>query len=101
MFKYIAPLILAVSSVTASAQWHHHYSPCCYRGPGIGWVAPAVIGGVIGYEVARSQPIIAQPTVTVQPVVLTDPNIVIVDGVIYRKVMMQVNGAYQEVLVKP
>ena len=46
-------------------HWHHNH----------GWIAPAIIGGVIGYTIARpyivEQPIIVQqkPTVIAQPTV--------------------------------
>jgi len=67
--------ILAMSALfayspSAQAQWHHHggyYRGGCY---GCGWVAPALIGGVIGYEISRSnQPVIVQqqPPVYVMP----------------------------------
>ena len=57
---------LMLLSVSAFAQhhghWQHrggHYSPWV-------WVAPTVIGGVIGYEIARNQ----QPVIVQQPVVI-------------------------------
>jgi len=79
-------LLLALSMLavvgTANAQWHHH-GPY-YRGGGFyaggNWVGPALIGGVIGYElnrpryyeppvVVQQQPIIVQqqPVYTVTP----------------------------------
>jgi hypothetical protein len=64
-------LTLALLSTFASAE------ACCYRGyyhhgyygGGIGWVAPAVVGGVIGYELARPNTVIVEqpPVVYVQP----------------------------------
>ena len=66
MKRLIALLFLTVS-VTAMAQpgfrhYHHGY----YSGPSYGWVAPTIIGGVIGYEIARNQ----QPVIVQQPVVV-------------------------------
>lgn len=65
MKKLIASLLL-VLSVSAFAQHHGHWN---YRGgtysPWI-WVAPTVIGGVVGYEIARNQ----QPIIVQQPVVI-------------------------------
>ena len=65
--------ILAMSALfayspSAQAQWHHHggyYRGGCY---GCGWVAPALIGGVIGYELSRPHEtvIVQQPPVYVQ-----------------------------------
>lgn len=46
----------------------------CATAPGAEWVAPAVIGGVIGYTISQSQ----QPSVIVQapPVVINAPILV-------------------------
>lgn len=66
MKKLLLATLLLVSA-TANAQWHpHSYG---YRGYGYnGWVAPALIGGVIGYEIARPHEtvIVQQPSVVVQ-----------------------------------
>lgn len=70
-------LILAFSllAVIGSASAHEgfrHYGyrgPCCYNG---GWVGPAIIGGVIGYELSRP------PVYTVPPpVVYTQPSVIV------------------------
>jgi hypothetical protein len=60
MKKVLISLALLVVAGTASAQWHHHGG--YYRGGyGGGWVAPLVIGGVIGYEINRAnQPVVIQ-----------------------------------------
>lgn len=106
MFKYIATFILAVSAMSANAGGHGHFHKY-HSGFGWGWVAPTIIGGVVGYEIAKSQqptivqPTVVQPPVVVQTQVMNDPNLVIVNGVLYRKVTMLVNGVYQDVLVKP
>jgi len=74
MKKILLALSLLAALGSASAQAH-----CCYRGgwhggyySGGGWVAPALIGGVIGYELSRPstvyvepQPVIVQPPVSV------------------------------------
>ena len=66
--KRILALVLILSSISAVAQpgfrYHHHGY---YPGYNYGWVAPTIIGGVIGYEMARNQqPVIVQPPVVVQ-----------------------------------
>jgi hypothetical protein len=106
MKKLVAILALSLGSVSAFAWGHYGYRGGYYHGGWGGWVAPAVVGGVIGYELAR--PVYTPPSVVytpaptiVQPVQMTDPNNIIVNGVLYRKTMMEVNGAYQEVLVRP
>ena len=79
-------LILALSMLavfgTANAQWHHHGG--YYRGGGYyqggNWVAPAIIGGVIGYELGRPRyyepPVVVQQPVIVQqqPVYTVTPS---------------------------
>ena len=67
MKRLVALLFLTVS-VSAMAQpgfrYHHHHG--YYPGPNYGWVAPTIIGGVIGYEIARNYP----PVIVQQPVVV-------------------------------
>ena len=66
--KRIIALILLAGSLSAQAQpgfrYYHHHG--YYPGPNYGWVAPTIIGGVIGYEIARNQ----QPVIVQQPVVV-------------------------------
>ena len=64
---FLALSLLAITG-SASAQWHHHHGGY-YRGGG-NWVAPLIIGGVIGYEINRAnQPVIVQqpPVIIQQP----------------------------------
>ena len=63
--KRLVALILITLSATAMAQHHHHR----HNGWGYnGWIAPVIVSGVIGYEIARRQPpVIVQQPVVVQP----------------------------------
>jgi hypothetical protein len=79
MKKVILATILGLSLVgTASAQ-HRGYYPHggYYRGGcyGCGWVAPVLIGGVIGYELSRQAPVVVQqqPVIIEQQPVLQQP----------------------------
>ena len=67
--KKIIFTLLTFFAITANAHYPnpYHYRPhCC--GWGGGWLAPAIITGVIGYEIARSQqPVIVQQPVYVEP----------------------------------
>lgn len=65
-------LFLALALLSSTAAFAHGH--WVYRqGGGWNWVTPAVVGGVIGYEVAR-QPIIAPaPVVVEQPVIVQQP----------------------------
>jgi hypothetical protein len=70
MKKILLALSLFALVGTANAQWHHHHGGH-YRGGYYGsgnWVAPLIIGGVIGYEINRAnqQVIVQQPPVIVQ-----------------------------------
>jgi hypothetical protein len=63
MKKILLTFIIALAAVPAMAQWHHHH--CCYRG---GWVGPALIGGVVGYELSRPRTVVVeQPIIVQQP----------------------------------
>ena len=66
-------LLLTISLLavvgTANAQWHHHEH---YRGYRNNWVAPAIIGGVIGYELSRPR-YYEPPVVVQQPVIVQQP----------------------------
>ena len=93
MKKLIAIFLLMVSA-SAFAQHHHGR----HHGHGFrphSWIGPTIIGGVIGYEIARQQPIIIQQPMFVQqqPVIIqqslqvcTDwKEIQYSDGRIYRE----------------
>ena len=86
----IVLLLLAATSVQAHG----------YRGGY--WVAPAIIGGVIGYELSQPKTVIVeQPSVVyTQPQIVLGPNDVVVNGIIYTKQLTVVNGITQEVLVR-
>jgi hypothetical protein len=65
MKKFLLSCVLLIST-SAMAQHHGHWE---HRGGGWGWVAPVVIGGVIGYEIAQPRPpvvISQQPPVIIQ-----------------------------------
>ena len=108
MKRTLTAITLAAGLVTPALAQHHHGMRHFdhhhgYRGPGWGWVAPTIIGGVVGYEIARAnQPVYVQPNpVYVQqaPVYVQQPAVVI-DGVTYTRQVMIVNGVSQEVLVR-
>lgn len=72
MKKVILALLMLISIPSFAQHYHHHHNH--YRGgPGWGWYAAPLIGGVIGYEIARNQqPVIVQQ----QPVIVQQPPIV-------------------------
>ena len=93
--KKLLAIALVLLSISACAQHRHHqgyYSSW-------GWVGPTVIGGVIGYEIAKNQqPIVVQQ---VPPSVIVNTyEVVYINGIAYKKQNMFVNGIWQEVLIK-
>lgn len=73
--KKILAILLMVTASSVMAQHHggyHHYGHRHWH-PGYGWVFPTIIGGVVGYEIARQQ----QPVVVQPPVVVQQPPVVI------------------------
>jgi len=75
MKKLVAILMLALVSSTAMAQHHGYYrhgGGGYYRGGyGGNWIAPALIGGAIGYGLSR--PYYADPVYIPPPVVYAPP----------------------------
>ena len=67
--KRLIALILVSLSATVMAQYPHHNHR--YGGWGYGWVAPTLIGGVVGYEIARNQ----APVIVQQPVIVSQPQL--------------------------
>lgn len=72
-------------AVPQHRHWHHNY----------GWVVPALISGAVVYAATRPEPVIVQ-----QPTIVLQPNQVIIDGIIYNKQVMIINGVQQEVLIR-
>jgi len=71
--KKILALLLVTASFGAAAQYHHH-GHWERGGGGWNWVAPVIVGGVIGYEIAQPRP----PVVVTQqpPVIIQQPQVV-------------------------
>jgi len=93
-------LALSLLAVVGTASAHDgfrgyrggYYHGGCY---GCGWVAPALIGGVVGYELAQPRPvIIEQPVIVQQPQYAPAPV-----GYHYQQMVNPQTGQYQLVLV--
>jgi hypothetical protein len=103
MKTLIAALALTLSS-TAFAQhghhnrhhnWHYkHHWHHKHHDHGR-WIVPAIIGGAVVYAATRPDPIVVQ-----QPTIILQPNQIIIDGIVYTKQIMLINGVQTEVLVK-
>ena len=99
MKTLLAVLALTLSS-TAFAQhhghrWHHGHHHHRHWHNNHSWVVPAIIGGAVVYAATRPDPVVVQ-----QPTIVLQPNQVIIDGVVYTKQVMIINGVQTEVLVK-
>ena len=103
MKRFLSLFVLTLT-LTANAE------ACCYRGGyyhhgyygGGGWVAPALIGGVIGYELARSPVVVEQPIVVQQPPVVVQQPVQVAPppvGYHYAQMVNPQTGQYQLVLV--
>jgi hypothetical protein len=76
MKKLLASLLIVSVTFPAFAGPHGHGHGYWHRGGGGNnwhWVAPALIGGVIGYEISRNQ----QPVIVQQPVVVQNPPVLV------------------------
>jgi len=88
---------LLLASTSALADWHGGYGGYRggyghyenhYHGGGMGWVGPALIGGVIGYELSQPRVVVQpQPQVVYQqaPVVVQQPQVITTPQPLYRK----------------
>ena len=95
MKKLFITLALVCATLPALAQHHGHgfRNHGYYRGSGYsGWVAPLVIGGVVGYALTRPEPVIIQQPVIIeqQPIPLNQncspwKEVQTSDGRIYRE----------------
>ena len=66
-------LMLSTSTFAQHYDYRHEHHGYWQRGSGDAgwtWVAPIIIGGVIGYEMARNQPQPPPPVVVQQPVIV-------------------------------
>ena len=99
MKRLLTILTFVTTSAFAGPNGYHgsalHTPHHRHHGGGWGWVAPAVVGGVVVYAITR-------PLVVQQPPVmsLSPSDVVYIDGVPYRKQLVLHNGYYQEVLVR-
>jgi hypothetical protein len=66
-------LVLALLTSTTAFAQHGHW---VYRNGGWGWMAPAVVGGVIGYELARPPVYATAPVVVQQPVIVEQQQVI-------------------------
>ena len=84
MKKLVIASLLALGTLSAQAQHYgHHGYHHGHRGGyygGWGWAGPALIGGIIGYELSRQRPLVVeQPQVVIQqpPVIVQQPPVII------------------------
>ena len=99
LFSTVLALSLGTATTPVLAQHHQgfrHFDH--HRSGGWGWVAPAVIGGAVVYGITHSAPVVVQQPVYIQQPVA--PATVVIDGVVYVKQIMIVDGIAQEVLVR-
>ena len=59
---FLFAFLFIATHAQAHEGWRHGGGHYVYR-PGFGWVVPTIIGGVVGYEIAKAQ----QPTTVYIP----------------------------------
>jgi hypothetical protein len=99
MKKYLIGAVLAAATMSSFAQYGH-YRPPIHHHDSRDWVAPLIIGGIAGAIITREA---NRPVIVQQPVIIQQPlpsNTVIIDGRLYVKQIMSVDGIYREVLVQ-
>jgi len=71
-------LLLIFALIPFLVQAQHYHGPyrggVIYRGPGFGWWTVPVVGGLIGYELAKQQQQ-QQPVIIQQPVIVQQPQV--------------------------
>lgn len=96
-------ILLTVSSLTLANPRHHtgprhhgynHWHNTHHGHHRNNWILPALVGGAVVYAATRPAPIIVQP-----PIILNS-NEIILDGVVYTRQRMYINGIEQEVLIR-
>jgi hypothetical protein len=65
-------ILLVLALVSSTAAMAHGYWRHDGHG-GFNWVAPALVGGVIGYEIARPPVPATAPVIVEQPVIVQQP----------------------------
>ena len=98
--KTLLAILVFTFSSTVFAQhgghrWHNGHHHHRHFHSNNSWIVPAVIGGAVVYAATRPAPVVVQ-----QPTIILQPNQIIVDGVVYTKQIMIINGVQQEVLVR-
>jgi len=62
MKKVLIAGLIGLATFGAQAQHHHHHGHWRpHHGGGWGWVVPAVVGGVVVYEMTKPPAVIVQP----------------------------------------
>jgi hypothetical protein len=68
--------LLAVAGSAMADGYYHGHGGGYYRTGG-NWVAPAIIGGIVGYEMGRPRYVYEAPPVVVQqPVIIQQPQVI-------------------------
>lgn len=96
---FLTALVLTYSSLATANGFHRHHGHRYHHWHhNHGWVVPALVGGAVAYAVTRPY-IIEQPVVIQQPQAINQTQVVI-DGIVYNKQIILINGVQQEVLIR-
>jgi hypothetical protein len=88
MKKILLSLTFLAVAGNAMADGYHHGG---FRGGY--WVAPAIVGGIVGYELGRPRYVYETPPVVIQqPVIVQQPQVIYQQQVCEQKTFQQPNG---------
>ena len=101
MKKLLLALTLLATSTVALADGYGHHNHGGYQRTGGDWIAPAIIGGVIGYAISQPRTVYVQPAPVV---VYQQPQVVYAGqmqpyGYHYEDILDSYCNCYRRVLV--
>lgn len=101
MKKLFIAALIGAASMSVNAQHRHHYYHHHHHHGHNNTVPALIFGTLLGAAVVHSYQAQREPTIIVQQQPLaTAYDTVIIDGYMYTRQVMLVNGIYREVLVR-
>lgn len=109
MKKIIIILTLGIASIAhADLRYHERFEHHDHYGYGMGWIGPAILGGIVTYELTRPATVPAPqpvpPVIVQQPPVIVQQQVVTVPpapaGFHYENILDSACKCYRQVLIQ-
>ena len=97
MKKFFILLTMCLFFVSGAFAQHRDRHGRVFNGHN--WVAPLIVGGALAYTLTRPQPI-PQTIVVQEPYQNLQLDLTVIDGIVYRRAFVNVNGYIREVLIR-